>query len=1028
MDVTTLHRCFLGTLEADANVRTQAEQGLTQAEATAGFMSACLDIVNSSDVELPVKKACLIYFKNFVIRRWAEDKVDNDEKPQVRDRIIVTIVGVKRSMKNLFLPVLNEILTCDYPDKWPNYLPQTLELLGNTTDLNILFTGALCFSELCRKFRWSKNNVRSQQLDPIIVQYFPALLNIGKELVSTAGTSDGNWEVGEIVKLVLKCYKFVTYIDLPVPLQEGALLKDWIEFHVQVINMDLPATVIQVDEDERSQNSWVKAQKCAYANLNNLYMRFGSKGWLATTSYDQFREVFSTQVVPALLKVYFEKIDQWFNGHRWISSASFCHIISFLEHGIIRKQTWAFIEPYLNVLISNLAFPLLSPNDETLELFENDPQEYIMTTFALEESKNSPVLAATNMISTLAEKRKDVALQPILQFAYQKLESLHGNDTLEAAKQKESALRLIGAISQELVEDNCPIKPQLEQFLATYIFPNFKSRMGFLRARTCDVSAKFDQVSFQDPQNLSTLFQGVIDCFNETDQLPVQFEAALAVQAFIDFPQFKEALGSIIVETTEKLLVLSNEIDSDVIPAVIQSCVENYSEKLEPFGINLMSKLTEQLMRLLVELNETQNANPDDFDSDELGTKTNTALGLYSTIITVLLYFENSADKVASLQEIYAPMLQYVLRQGLDSFFAETFEMIENTTFLTRTVSPTMWSIFEDSVTALLESDLSLNLEDAMPALKNYMVYGGAMLKENEQYRQAIMHILMKVFDTDDGDFTSDDIIQASELSTYFLLALDCQSAEEYIPYLIKESFKWVSSDDPEYTTPAFKTVMVDIVVASIVVHGNAAVDTLVAQNAFESFFQLWTQMCPKFKRVLDLKLSILGLMSLFGVASDSFQRAHLDRFLAQGGQNLALLLTEIPKAINDMEKKRKEFAEDEFQTPGFLLPAGAGAPEDGDDSAEAEFDEENFDLEAEDLDDLLDKDYMNQFGFITGGDLEEDPYASTPLDHINVFRSFKVFLQLMQESCPAIYSGLVSTLDQQQQSTLSNIIRIASE
>lgn len=1026
MNAVSLHQCFLGTLQADAGIRTQAEQQLKSAQKERGFLSCCLDILNSTDIELPVKKACLIYFKNIIIRNWRESgKIDHDEKPIVRERLLATIAHSERSTKAIFVPILNEILVNDYPADWPDFLNTTARLFADPNDLDSLYTGMLCFSELCRKYRWMKNEDRAAQLDPIISQYFPSLLQIGGQIISDSASSDGHWQLPEILRLILKAYKFVTYLDLPQPLQEKEEISNWIGFHVAVMNISLPSSVMRMDEEERHLSPWVKSQKWAYANVMNIYVRYGSKGWLSDGSYIQFRALFSSSIVPELLKTYFCKIEEWRQGNRWISDASFYHIISFIEHAVTRKSSWGIIQPFLNNLISELAFPIFYPRDSTLELFEDDPQEYIMMIFTIEETSNSPVTAVRNLIATLAEKRKDVALEPILQFAYGKLNTLtSAQDTLDVARQRESALRIIGCISSQLVEEESPVRDQMEAFLSALVFPNFKSQFGFLRARTCNVSSKFSKLSFSDPANLSTLFQGVMNCFNDSGHLSVQFEGALAIQSFINFPQFKEALGSIIVPTTEKLLTLSGTIDSDMIPSVIQSCVENYSEQLEPFGISLTAKLSEQLMKLLEELNEAQNADPEDFDSDELGSKTNAALGIFSTLLTVLLYFENSAEKISKLEQIYSPVLHYVLTNDLDSFFAETFEMMENTTFLTRNVSPVMWSLFEDSLSALISSDLSLNLEDAMPALKNYMVYGASTMKTNSEYQQAIIGMVMKVF-SKDGDFAPDDVMNAAELSTYIILALDSNTAGPYVPHLVKKSLEMMTFEEAEQPGNIYKIIIANVIISSLVIDPNHCLQTLIETNSIESFFKLWTELCASYKRVFDMKLSIMGILSFLNIDLESLTQMNLGGLIPQLGKNLAVLLTQIPKAISELEKKRKEMADTNNEiTDDFIL-------DDTDDESE---EDENNEQEGKDLAEaaetggfVLDDDYIEQYGFATDDSFDEDPYANTPLDNLNIFKTFKDFILSMQSSDSNKYNSIISELSPEQKDTLSNIVQIAS-
>ncbi|GME89210.1 unnamed protein product [[Candida] boidinii] len=226
MDVKFLHDCFLATLQADPAVRHQAETQLSQAELNIGFLGACLDILGAPDVSPVVKKACTIYFKNKILRSWSTDRnpIDEDEKPLIRERIIPVMVKLDRSLRSQFIVVLNTILSYDYPSKWPNYIDIIKPLFGNPNDIQAMYTGVLCFSELARHYRWKTNDSRATELDPIIIQYFPSLLQIGKSIISDPSSLSDNHEYGEIVKLIVKAYKFVTYHDLPDPLQEQEAL------------------------------------------------------------------------------------------------------------------------------------------------------------------------------------------------------------------------------------------------------------------------------------------------------------------------------------------------------------------------------------------------------------------------------------------------------------------------------------------------------------------------------------------------------------------------------------------------------------------------------------------------------------------------------------------------------------------------------------------------------------------------------------------------------------------------------------
>ncbi|KAG7750960.1 hypothetical protein KL912_000093 [Ogataea haglerorum] len=1013
MNVQALHNCFLGTLQADQGVRQQAEEQLKQAESIVGFLGACLDILGSDDVEPVVKQACSIYFKNKMIRSWSssEGEIDEGEKPGIRDRIIPTIHKLERTLRNQFIPVLSVMISSDYPQNWPSFLSTSKALFLNTSDIQAMYTGVLCFSELTRNYRWRTNAHRHLELDPIIRDNFPSLLQIGKQFVANPAAFESHYEAGEIVKLILKCYKFVTYHDLPEPLQQQDVSLEWITFNVDVINMSLPPTVMELDEDDRSLSPWVRSQKWAYANLYRLFQRYASKSLSSRYEYNEFREMFANNVVPGLLEVYFKRLQEWKSQKIWLSDASLYQIISFLEQCVVQKGCFRLIEPHIREIIAEVAFPLLCPTDEVLDMFENDPNEYIHMILDMYEETSSPQMAVLSLIYTLVEKRSKVALEPILQFAYEKLASFANvPETLDVAKQKESALRIVGQISSKLTATKS-LADQVEPFVASFVLPNFRSQFAFLRARTCDVSAKFDSLKFQDENNLTVLFNGVLSCFKEDNNLPVQLEAALAIQAFISFEQFKDALGSIIVETMEKLLELSNKVDIDAISAVIQECVECYSAQLQPFGANLMARLSEQLLRLLTEINDLSNSGPDNLDHDDLTDKHMAALGVFNTMVTVLLYFESSQDMIAGLEQSYAPIIQYTFEKELDDFYAEASELIENTLFLTRAVSPTMWSLFESMVTAVLKNDLAMFLDDISPALKNYLVYGGAVFRENKQYQDAMAQIILQILGSEDPD--ANEIYEVSDLGATFALTLDKAAIEPYSPQLVRSTLGVLSHEDTAHSSDSLKIIALGVVIAVLVVHPKACLQVLMECHALESFMTTWFKLGPSMKRVFDLKLSVLGLLSLLSVDYEALKQLQLEELISAAGSTLADHFAKLPAAINDLQKKRADFNADEQLV-------------------ENEFAQPVFNDEAEDVDDDDIADYVLQnmgrdpdLLHAEDDEYEEDPFSNTVLDNVNVFRAFKDSFTQVQGDAEK-YTKMTAHLTNEQLQTLQTIVNVA--
>src|SRR5258708_785034 len=152
----------------------------------------------------------------------------------------------------------------------------------------------------------------------------------------------------------------------------------WASLFIQVIKKDLPNEVMALDEDSRQGHPWVKCKKWALANLLRLFTNYsGEKVSSATEQYKEFGQMFVHNLVPEILKVIFEQIQLWVEKKIWIANSCLFNMLGFLEKSVHEKTSWLLVKPHVETLISHVIFPLLCPTDEDLELFEDDPEEYI---------------------------------------------------------------------------------------------------------------------------------------------------------------------------------------------------------------------------------------------------------------------------------------------------------------------------------------------------------------------------------------------------------------------------------------------------------------------------------------------------------------------------------------------------------------------------------------------------------------------------------------------------------------------------
>ena len=130
----------------------------------------------------------------------------------MRDRLVPLLAASEPLVRQQLIPVLQRVLQCDFPSRWPRFVDFTMELLNTNTPSSVL-AGLQCLLALCRAFRYkSADSQDRQHFDKIIEASFPRLLAICNELVNQE--SD---EAGEMLHLALKAYKHATWVRV-VPL------------------------------------------------------------------------------------------------------------------------------------------------------------------------------------------------------------------------------------------------------------------------------------------------------------------------------------------------------------------------------------------------------------------------------------------------------------------------------------------------------------------------------------------------------------------------------------------------------------------------------------------------------------------------------------------------------------------------------------------------------------------------------------------------------------------------------------------
>uniref|UniRef100_A0A8C9ELU7 Importin 7 n=1 Tax=Pavo cristatus TaxID=9049 RepID=A0A8C9ELU7_PAVCR len=150
-----------------------------------------------------------------------------------------------------------------------------------------------------------------------------------------------------IQKQIFKIFYALVQYTLPLELINQQNLTEWIEILKTVVDRDVPAETLQVDEDDRPELPWWKCKKWALHILARLFERYGSPGNVSK-EYNEFAEVFlkafAVGVQQVLLKVLYQYKEKQYMAPRVLQQT-----LNYINQGVSHAVTWKNLKPHIQV-------------------------------------------------------------------------------------------------------------------------------------------------------------------------------------------------------------------------------------------------------------------------------------------------------------------------------------------------------------------------------------------------------------------------------------------------------------------------------------------------------------------------------------------------------------------------------------------------------------------------------------------------------------------------------------------------------
>ena len=871
------------------------------------FLSLCEHIVLTRSfsfylqVRFEVRQAAAIQLKNICREGWAERThygpyeevapkqqplLSEQDKQAVKTGLINALLDEpEKSMRSLMADTLHSVIIHDFPEKWPQLIPQLVQTI-QTGMTNMerqglrVHNALLALRKVCKRYEYKSKEQRGP-LNEIVRATFPLLLPLGREL---SAQNQHSLEAAMMLKQILKIFWSSTQFYLPgsssststtttqngdsqdtVALARPEQLQPWFDILTRALQKPLPedSTGLEprgqpVDVDARNAWPWWKVKKWAVQIMSRLFSRYGIPSYADEDEPDSktFALYFSRTVAPQFLGPVFETLNLRPTGQ--FCTDRVLHLcLTFVDLAIELSSTYKLIKPHLEFLLFQVCFPTMSLNPEDIECFENDPVEFVHKQNSPLADFYDPRMSAVTMVTDLVKHRGQDVTQKLLS---RMTEILHRYNAAPADQknhvEKDGALLTFGSLAKFLLAKDT-YAAQIEGLLVTSVFPDFNSPVAFLRYRACWMVQQFSTVQWSDDgSNLRNLLEMVLNRLNDP-ALPVQIEASKALRFLIEVDGAETTLLPVLPQILTEYFRIMNEIGNDEVVSALQALLDRFGDHIEPHAVALVTQLSNAFYQYCTA--------GEDEDDDDAALAAAQCLECISTVLKGVCGKENI---LRSLEPLLMPLVLKVL--GNDGEFIEYLECaLDILTFLTyfqEELSPEVWQAFPLVYVAFDQWAYDY-LNMMVPCVLSYISKGpDVFLGSTAQLPEGQIPYLDLVVSMASKTITND---AASEIECRYALSMfmgilhNCLGKVDAYIAFINEIVLGKLGQQVNEQIPLTRISIYQVLGSALYYNPQLELVELEKRGVTQQVFGKWIADTEAMDRFLPRKLTVLGLTSI---------------------------------------------------------------------------------------------------------------------------------------------------------------------
>ncbi|KAF0271739.1 hypothetical protein FOG51_03120 [Hanseniaspora uvarum] len=857
-----------------------------------------INSANENDISITTLSS--IYLKNTIQLNFKRNIMSNAELSSfVNEQIILSLmksVNVAIIRKQL-LQIVSTILSYSNSDTEPYVFGKDLiskiGLLFQSSDYNENLSGIYLTYELTKYCRYSIIQTNTNKEFEMIYHEFsdaliPQIYGILKTNLVKFQNKEATPILIDITHYLIKTFYYLSNFNRPCMILfngEEYMKKFVVLLNDYVIIKDLNEVV----------------EKWCVSVMSKIFNKFSRTTKFVNEDIINYN---IDNIFPLIINNVFELINNVLMGNKnqLNKKTNYFIFMLFNRSTKIAKIYDNFIKMNLLKIFELYLIPLLKLNDETIDEYEFDPQNYINNVFHNESYDHEVISGFTQLIMNL--KLNDAKLlNEIVQLSLMKVQEFIV-DTNKDCIMVESygaclSLTLIYLENLTIFKSSSDIENGLIKEIMLSIISNDEilANKPWFIARFLNCLSYITH-EYENMEILSVLFQRCYDLFINSNDMVIKVESLCVLRTIILYnTKIHDNIKEFIPLIVEKILVLQNDLDLEILSTILEKIIEDFNNEIKPFArelaINLKIKFI-KYMENLVDNSETDNENSEYY-----------IISLINTMSTLV-----SSMTQTDLSEIFVECVLYIINNNKIDFMTETLElyqlMIITRMNMKNEFGEDMWMILTEIMGSfeLYAMDYFQEYESTFKTLHSY---GFLKIANNNMERFTfINNSYLKIMENYLINESDDDFLIGTVLDNlvYYTLGNSTLTLKYYLDNLLK-----LLTDDEEGYEINLELITKGIL-ANILINPTESISMIMSYQVeykmSENIFKTISK--AKFYSLFSLKLSLLAFFKVYELKSN-FNQLYLNDFLREMIiQNVAYIL-ELPKAT----KKRDDLLTSDY-------------------------------------------------------------------------------------------------------------------